>query len=155
MDLQRIVIRQAVPDDSLDVCRFVFEITRFYGFDPDPEGLDADVMHYGESNHDSIQQWVAEVNGVVVGSIALGKREESVAYLATFFVDLRCQGQGIGRALLEHIIATAKLKGYRRIDLETRHIYQSAIHLYESMGWNRGADLPAENVMDRTYWLNL
>ena len=67
-----VVIRRAVPDDSLEVRRFVFEITRSYGFEPDPEGVDADVMHYGESNDVSIQQWVAEVNGVVVGSLALG-----------------------------------------------------------------------------------
>ena len=155
MDLQGVVIRQAVPGDSLEVRRFVFEVTRFYGFEPDPEGLDADVMHYGESTDGSTQQWVAELNAAVVGSIALTSGEECVAYLATFFVDLRCQGRGIGRALLEHVIKTAKLKGYRRIDLETRHIYRRAIHLYESLGWIRGTDLPAEDVMDRRYSLNL
>lgn len=49
MDLQGVVIRQAVPGDTLEVRRFVFEVTRFYGFELDPEGLDADVMHYGKS----------------------------------------------------------------------------------------------------------
>ncbi|MBE9080383.1 GNAT family N-acetyltransferase [Romeria aff. gracilis LEGE 07310] len=150
-----LVIRRAEPSDGEKVQRFVFEITRSYGLEPDPEGIDSDVMNYGEANDCSVQQWVAEVSKVVVGSIALIGGENNVAHLATFFVDLRFQGQGIGRALLEHAVTVAQSEGYVQVELETRKNYKKAIHLYESMGWVRVYSLPNSNGMDMTYSLSL
>ncbi len=152
---QPIVIRRAIPNDGPEVCRFVFEISRSYGIEPEPQGLDADVMEFGSTNDSSVTQWVAEFEGQVVGSVALSHRENGVGWLSTLFVALRYRGHGIGRALLEQAVAEAGPRGYHRIDLETRQIYKEAIHLYESSGWVRGPDLPPEDAMDRTYSLFL
>jgi len=46
-------------------------------------------------------------------------------------------GRGVGRAMLDHIIAVARERGYRRLSLETGRgpSFDAAITLYESSGF--------------------
>ena len=46
-------------------------------------------------------------------------------------------GKGVGRALLKHLIATARARGYRQLSLETGTAdrFQPAIALYRSAGF--------------------
>ena len=68
-------------------------------------------------------------------------------------------GRGVGRAMLEHIVATAVARGYRRISLETGSTpgFDPARRLYEDFGFE-----PAEpfaeheaNGFNRFYTLTL
>lgn len=43
----QVLIRRATPADGPAVQRFVFDPLRSYGIEPDPEGLDADVVAFG------------------------------------------------------------------------------------------------------------
>ncbi|MEO6703807.1 MAG: GNAT family N-acetyltransferase [Jatrophihabitantaceae bacterium] len=49
------------------------------------------------------------------------------------------RGQGIGRAMLEHLIGLARERGYRRLSLETGSMdaFESARALYSSAGFAR------------------
>jgi len=148
-------IRRAVPADGPAVREFVFATLRSYGIEPDPEGLDADVMAFGTTGDGPVAEFVAEVDGRPVGSVALSPRGEGVAWLSKLFVDAAYRGRGLGRALLARAVAEGRRRGYDRIDLETRTIYREAVQLYESTGWVRGPDLPPEHGPDRTYSLSL
>lgn len=46
-------------------------------------------------------------------------------------------GQGAGRRMLNHIVETARNRGYDRLSLETGRgeAFEAAIHLYESSGF--------------------
>ena len=66
----------------------------------------------------------------------------NVADLSRFYVDTSYRGRGFGRALLEHVICEAKTHGFYQVDLITRTIFEQAVHLYESLGWVRGPNLP-------------
>lgn len=134
---------------------FVFATLRSYGIEPDPDGLDADVMAFGTAGDGPVLELVAEEDGRAVGSVALSPRGDDVAWLSKLFVDASYRRRGIGRALLEHAVADARGRGYRRIELETRTIFREAVHLYEATGWQRGPDLPPEHGPDRTYALSL
>jgi len=48
-------------------------------------------------------------------------------------------GKGVGRKVLEHIVATAKARGYERLSLETGSgpAFEAARGLYESAGFER------------------
>jgi GNAT superfamily N-acetyltransferase len=149
------VIRRAVPEDGPLVRGFVFATLRSYGIEPDPEGLDADIVAFGTAGDGPVAEFVAEVDGRPVGSVALSPRDEGVAWLSKLFVDAAFRGRGLGRALLARTVEEARARGYRRIDLETRTIFREAVQLYEATGWTRGPDLPPEHGPDRTYSLVL
>lgn len=135
--------------------RFVFDTLRSYGIEPDPEGLDADVVAFGTAGDGPALELVAEVAGTAVGSVVISARGNGEAWLSKFFVDAAYRGRGIGRALLARAVAEARSRGYGRLNLETRSIYREAVHLYEATGWVRGPDLPPEYGPDRTYSLAL
>ena len=147
------IFRRATPADGDAVIALVFETLRSFGIEPDPDGLDADVMRFGAPDDRSAFELVAESNGRVVGSIALRDRGDGSGHVSKFFVEARVRGQGIGRVLLAGVVAQARRRRLRQLDLETRSQFKAAIHLYESSGWERGPD--PKNVCDRTYLLSL
>jgi GNAT superfamily N-acetyltransferase len=148
-------IRRAVPADTASVQNFVFAALRSYGFEPDPEGLDAPIVAFGTAGEDGpVLEWVAEVSGTVVGAIGLSPVGEDAA-LSAFYVDSAYRGSGIGRTLLEYVVKEAKAQGFNQLHLETSSRFREAIHLYEAVGWVRGPDLPPEYGPDRTYSLQI
>lgn len=149
------MIRPATPDDGPAVRDFVFATLRSYGIEPDPDGLDADVMAFGTAGDGLAVELVAEVDGRAAGSVALSPADDGAAHLSKFFVEASQRGRGLGRALLARAVDEARAHGYRRIDLETRSIFLEAVHLYEVTGWVRGPDLPPDYGPDRTYSLHL
>jgi putative acetyltransferase len=147
------VFRRAQPRDRDAVVALVFDTLRSYGIEPDPRGLDADVMRFGGVGDPSIAEFVAELDGRVAGSVALRDRGDGTGHISKFFVNAAVRGRGIGRTLLELAVSEARDRELRELDLETRAQFEAAIHLYESTGWKRGPD-PA-SVCDRTYRLQL
>lgn len=149
------IIRRARHEDGPAVREFVFTTLRSYGIEPDPEGLDADVMAFGSEASTSAAEFVAEVGGRPVGSVALSDRDGGEGWLSKLFVDAAFRKRGLGRRLLARAVEEGRARGYLRLRLETRTIYREAVRLYESGGWQRGPDLPPEHGPDRTYVLEL
>jgi putative acetyltransferase len=59
------------------------------------------------------------VNGDVIGMAALKHLDDSHAELKSMHTAAEARGQGVGRALVDHIVTVARERGYRRISLET------------------------------------
>lgn len=152
--LSPLVIRRAVPEDGPAVQDFVFATLRSYGLEPDPTGLDADVLTFGAASGSALEL-VAEADGAVVGSVMVSPRGPDTGWLSKFFVASAHRGRGIGRILLAAAMEKARAAGYRRLELETRTIFPEAAHLYESTGWVRGPDPPPGHGPDRSYSLDL
>jgi putative acetyltransferase len=77
--------------------------------------------------------------------LAIGPGEWEVAKMA---VTETAQGSGIGRQILEVVIAQACAAGARRLYLETNSVLQPAIRLYESLGFTH---LAADRVPPSEY----
>jgi GNAT superfamily N-acetyltransferase len=77
----------------------------------------------------------AEVAGRFAGAIALDGADPQGARLRWFIVDPRHQGQGLGRRLLDHLLAFASQAGHRRIHLWTFAGLEAARHLYQEAGF--------------------
>lgn len=83
------------------------------------------------------QMWIAEVDGKIVGDIAIIKRGDSTAQLRWFGVDTSLQGQGLGNKLLEIAMAFCTEKNYSHITLSTLDILKPARHLYAKFGFHK------------------
>ena len=81
--------------------------------------------------------WVAEKDGVVIGSVSIYGRGESEGQLRWFCVTPELQSIGIGSMLLEKALAFCDEKGYKDIYLWTIDILESALHLYDKYGFRR------------------
>jgi len=147
-------IRRARPDDGQAVRRFVFATFAAYGIEPDLDGVDRAIMRFGELE-EPVDEFVAEVDGIVVGSVIVAPHSPAVGWLSKFFVDAGFRGRGIGRKLLEHAVRAARARGYRRLELDTRTMFKEAIHLYEATGWIKSPDPPAARQCDAFYSLDL
>jgi GNAT superfamily N-acetyltransferase len=133
---------------------FVCESLRSFGIEPDLDGKDADLGGFGEHGPD-IDEFVAESDGITVGSVIVSPHADGVGWLSKFFVDSRYRGKGIGRALLAHATEAARARGYRRLRLDTRSMMREAIHLYEATGWRLEPDPPQDGPCEAFYSLDL
>jgi GNAT superfamily N-acetyltransferase len=75
----------------------------------------------------------------------MGPGEFEVAKMA---VTAKAQGLGLGRLLMESVIAAAKAAGAKRLFLETNHALTPAIRLYESVGFTH---IPKERAAPSPY----
>jgi GNAT superfamily N-acetyltransferase len=72
----------------------------------------------------------------VLGCVALKALEPpGVAEIKRLFVRPQARGAGVGKALVESVIATARKLGYRELKLDTLPEMSGAIALYESFGF--------------------
>lgn len=79
----------------------------------------------------------ALLDGEAVGTCALLPERPGVYELTKMAVTERCQGLGIGRTLLEAAIEEYHTLGGEMLFLESQQALQAALHLYESLGFER------------------
>jgi len=90
----------------------------------------------------------AILRGETVGCCALIAAHSGEYEVAKMAVTESCQGTGIGRRLLEMVIAAARAAGAVRLSLETNSKLTPAIRLYESIGFRH---LPPERFVASPY----
>ena len=73
----------------------------------------------------------------VLGVAALKELDGAHAEVKSMHTAAEARGRGVGRALLAHLLDTAKARGYQRVFLETGTTpgFAAARALYESMGF--------------------
>lgn len=102
---------------------------------------------------------LAEVDGIVVGSAGIGclGRKDKVKHRAEFgiSVDKTYWGLGIGRALTEAAIESARAAGYAQLELEAVADNKSALALYESVGFEEYGRNPRGFRSRLTGWQEL
>ncbi len=91
---------------------------------------------------------MAVLDGQAVGCCALLAEGPGEYELGKMCVAEGLRGQGIGRKLLEHVVALARGLGARRLTLGSSTKLPDAVHLYESVGFRH---LPPERVTPSPY----
>ena len=86
-----------------------------------------------------ISFWSAWQNEVLLGCGALKALDDKHGEIKSMRTPDARRRQGAGRAILTHIIAVARSRGYQRLSLETGSMpaFQPAQQLYESFGFMR------------------
>lgn len=81
------------------------------------------------------QIYFAELNGVNAGVITLLPVDEDTSEIHKFGVNEEYRGLGLGKLLLEKVIAAARAEGKKRLVLCTNHRLAAAQKLYLACGF--------------------
>jgi carbonic anhydrase len=84
----------------------------------------------------------ATVKGQPAGCIALRRVDADRAAAKRLYVRPAFRGCGLGRALMEWVMAEARAAGYREIVGDTMPVMHDALALYERMGFERTGSGP-------------
>ena len=83
-------------------------------------------------------RFIAEVDGVVAGTVSGGDTEETgVAAITAMWVEPRFRRAGAGATLMDTVIDWARRQGYSRVSLWVAEVNQSAERLYARHGFLR------------------
>lgn len=115
-----------------------------YGFDMSFEALVARIAADFIDQFDPARHccWIAERDGVVVGSVFIVDADETTAKLRMLFVDESARGLGIGKRLTEEAMRFARSAGYSRMTLWTNDILTAAREIYRKAGFDHVASEP-------------
>jgi GNAT superfamily N-acetyltransferase len=128
-------IRAFEPEDQQAVQRLILEgLGEHFGFidetvNPDLDDIQAAYVDAGA------RFVVAEIDGELAGTGALIEEEPGVGRLVRMSVAPAHRGKGLGRALVEHLLDEAWLRGYRQVVCETNLDWHDAIGLYLACGF--------------------
>ena len=108
-----------------------------YGWDVSYEGLVAKILSEFVRDYDErwAGAWIAERDGVIVGSVFLVKASARVGQLRLLYVEPRTRGLGIGARLVKACIEGARERGYRKLKLWTNDVLVSARRIYQAQGF--------------------
>jgi putative acetyltransferase len=98
---------------------------------------DAHALEVDELADPAIVLFAARSGGEVVAVGALKEIGDDHGELKTMHTAETARGRGIGRAMLDHLVAEARRRGYRRVSLETGSMeaFAPARALYEGAGF--------------------
>ena len=86
--------------------------------------------------------WIAELDGIVVGSTFVVQKSDEIAKLRLVYVEPDARGLGISRHMLDAAMAFAAAAGYGRMMLWTNRNLAAARGLYASAGFHLTLEEP-------------
>lgn len=81
--------------------------------------------------------FLAKVNEIPAGCIALWKLEDGVCEMKRLYVKPKFQGLGLGKQLANVLLEEAKLKGYQKMKLDTLQRLSAANSLYTNLDFTK------------------
>jgi DNA-binding MarR family transcriptional regulator/GNAT superfamily N-acetyltransferase len=132
-----------------------------YGFDSSFEALVADIAGQFLKSHDEARErcWIADLDGVPVGSVFLMQQSREFAKLRLLIVDHAGRGHRLGPRLVAETIGFARQCGYRKISLWTQSMLLAARKIYEDAGFVLIASEPhrsfGQDLIGETWELEL
>jgi putative acetyltransferase len=142
------MVRDASNADEAAIREVVYTVLAEYGLAPDPDGTDADLAdlerNYCKSG--GVFRVVESGEGSIVGCAGLFRLNSMEAEVRKMYLLPSARGRGLGRLLLDQLIAEARRLGCRRVVLETASVLSEAIGLYRSAGFS---PVPREDLSCR------
>jgi putative acetyltransferase len=150
-------IREATTADHSAIHSLVSETLAEFDFPVESGGIDADLAGVPDSYHarGGVFRVVEDDDGVVVGCGGLYPMADNAVELRKMYFRPEVRGKGMGRKLLEDLIAEARRRKFARIELETASNLTAAIALYQRAGFVETKGPKHSCRCDRTFALDL
>jgi GNAT superfamily N-acetyltransferase len=144
-----IIIRPAQEEDYKPLCALYCESVRC-----NRDGFIQDLAFHGclitkmllwrEKGGDML---IAREGGEVIGMGALAPDDDGLIELCKLHVDASRQGRGIGRLMVQRLIALAAERGFPAMKLHVTKTQSAAIGLYRSLGFRHTHEELFETVV--------
>ena len=156
-DRSQIDLIQATLPEHIEQARSLFlEYGRSLGFSLCFQSFDEELKNLpGAYGPPSGRLLLARYAGHAAGCVALRKLEAGICEMKRLYVRPADRGRGLGRMLVERVIAEARIIGYERMRLDTiESAMKDAIALYRRMGFEEIAPYSAIPI-EHALWMEL
>ncbi len=137
--VNNLIIRVAAKKDVASIFSLIKELAEYEKLSDQISTTESQLENtlFGDENF--VEILVAEVEGIIVGYALFFKNFSTFLgkpgiYLEDLYVRQNMRGMGIGKTLLEKIIAIAKQRNYGRVEWSVLDWNQSAIDFYKKIG---------------------
>jgi GNAT superfamily N-acetyltransferase len=96
--------------------------------------------------------WLARAGDEGIGCVALRPLDTGTAEVKRMYVTPAWRGRGVGRALLESLLAAARKRGYATLRLGTLDDMLAAQALYQSLGFAPIARYRPDELVDTRFF---
>lgn len=130
-------IRDARIPEDLSLIRSLFrEYAAALGVDLCFQGFETELAELpGRYAQPAGGLWIALRGADPAGCVAFRPLDPTTAEMKRLYVRSVFRGQGLGRRLVDQVMAAAKAAGYQRICLDTLPAMGEAIRLYQQLGF--------------------
>jgi ribosomal protein S18 acetylase RimI-like enzyme len=131
----RVTIRPFAPRDQVAARQLILNgLGEHFGWidetrNPDLDDIAANYIQRGNAFI------VAEIGGAIVGTGGLIAVDAHTARIVRMSVSRAHRRNGIGRALVAHLLGSARQRGCARVIVATEHNWDAAINLYTRCGF--------------------
>jgi putative acetyltransferase len=126
-------VRPGTDQDASEAASLVRQVLWEHDLPFEPWGLDADILAPGAAY--AAFYVATDAAGRIVGTAALRRTGPASGELRKMFLLPEARGNGLGRALLDAVLAAARARRLERLTLTTRSRYDRAIRMYERTGF--------------------
>ncbi len=126
----------ATRADVPDVIALLARIWEEYGFIWEPETEFPDLFRFDEHYappHGAF--WVVRDAGQLVGSIGVERVDATTAEIHRLYLDAHLRGRGLGRALVEEVLAWCRANAFTRLVLWSDTRFEHSHRLYRRLGF--------------------
>ncbi|TVS13962.1 MAG: GNAT family N-acetyltransferase [Planctomycetaceae bacterium] len=150
-------IRRATLEDVPSIRSVLYAVRREYGVlweigANDPELDDLASNYFRRGGHFEVIENMAQR---IVGCAGLYPSTSRRAELGKMYLEFSARGRGLGRRLLENMLAAARQNGFAEVWLETSSSLIGAITLYRQFGFEPDVSAALTHHCDAAYLLRL
>lgn len=146
MNLPDITVRAAAVADTAAMTALAYHSKKSNGYDDQVMALFKDALHVTPDRLTQRRFWVAELDGRIVGCIALDPLDATSGEVRSFFTDPEHRGRGIGHQLWQELLTIAMSQGLTRL---LAHADPASVRYYENLGFVLLAQVPSRSLPDR------
>ena len=140
----RPLIRPFRPEDKPGILANIEAVYRDYNYVIDFNNFEADLVDIQTTYQDAGGEfWVAEIDGVVAGSVGVLPHGQDTCELKRLYVGHAFRRRGLGTRLLVTARGWALARGFRRMVLWSDVLLAAAHALYIKKGFRQGAETRA------------
>jgi putative acetyltransferase len=146
---------EGLNKDNEAIKHVIFTTLIEYGLPLDPNVTDSDLDQPANFYKEGFFGVIKNKDRDIVGTFGLLEYQEGIVEIRKMYLLKEYRGKGIGKFMMNFLMAKAREMGYEKVMLETASALKEAILMYEKYGFVLAEEAPHTCRCDRMYFKNL